>query len=159
MGAFGAVLIDQSASSNHMARVHSRVVCEVRRADLRRVTRVFGGRREARGNPAHLHSPEPRQARHEASHWSVPTQDLQAGAIHPHLAGTDAGRGITEDVALLKETVSIQGYIHRTLHLSVKREETLPTYTRQNPVKRATKRLTGRFFVVRRRHPPAPGGH
>jgi hypothetical protein len=26
------------------------------------------------------------------------------GAIHPHLAGTDAGRGITEDVALLKET-------------------------------------------------------
>jgi hypothetical protein len=34
---------------------------------------------------------------------------------------------------------------HRTLHLSMKREETLPTYTRQNPVKRATKRLTGRF--------------
>ncbi|KAJ5474741.1 hypothetical protein N7475_004307 [Penicillium sp. IBT 31633x] len=33
----------------------------------------------------------------------------------------------------------------RTLHLSVKREETLPTYTRQNPVKRATRRLTGRF--------------
>lgn len=34
---------------------------------------------------------------------------------------------------------------HRTLHLSMKREETLPTYERQNPVKRATKRLTGRF--------------
>jgi hypothetical protein len=27
----------------------------------------------------------------------------------------------------------------------MKREETLPTYTRQNPVKRATKRLTARF--------------
>ncbi|KAJ5542045.1 hypothetical protein N7461_008048 [Penicillium sp. DV-2018c] len=34
---------------------------------------------------------------------------------------------------------------HRTLHLSMKREETLPTYTRQDRVKRATKRLTGRF--------------
>ncbi|KAJ6094730.1 hypothetical protein N7467_002243 [Penicillium canescens] len=34
---------------------------------------------------------------------------------------------------------------HRTLHLSMKREETLPSYTRSNPVKRATQRFTGRF--------------
>lgn len=124
-----------------MARVHSRVVCEVRRADLRRVTRVFGGSGVVLFNESRVHrlgdlewepTSETLRGALDGVLASVGGQGFLAlhaqvegavaagpahcllwcdGAIHPHLAGTDAGRGITEDVALLKETVSIQGYI------------------------------------------------
>lgn len=56
-----------------------------------------------------------------------------------------SARQVRVDGAVAPQKAMSRTSSHRTLHLSVKREETLPTYTRQNPVKRATKRLTGRF--------------
>ncbi|KAJ6179219.1 hypothetical protein N7519_009680 [Penicillium mononematosum] len=56
-----------------------------------------------------------------------------------------SARQVRVDGAVAPQKAISRTSSHRTLHLSVKREETLPTYTRQNPVKRATKRLTGRF--------------
>ncbi|KGO68544.1 hypothetical protein PITC_070000 [Penicillium italicum] len=56
-----------------------------------------------------------------------------------------SARQVRVDGAVAPQKAMSRTSSQRTLHLSVKREETLPTYTRQNPVKRATKRLTGRF--------------
>lgn len=56
-----------------------------------------------------------------------------------------SARQVRVDGAVAPQKAMSRSSSHRTLHLSVKREETLPTYTRQNPVKRATRRLTGRF--------------
>ncbi|KAJ5483574.1 hypothetical protein N7530_002820 [Penicillium desertorum] len=56
-----------------------------------------------------------------------------------------SARQVRVDGAVAPQKAMSRTSSHRTLHLSMKREETLPTYTRQNPVKRATKRLTGRF--------------
>lgn len=56
-----------------------------------------------------------------------------------------SARQVRNDGAVAPQKAMSRTSSHRTLHLSMKREETLPTYTRQNPVKRATKRLTGRF--------------
>ncbi|KAJ5790402.1 uncharacterized protein N7518_007413 [Penicillium psychrosexuale] len=56
-----------------------------------------------------------------------------------------SARQVRVDGAVAPQKAMSRTSSHRTLHLSVKREETLPTYSRQNPVKRATKRLTGRF--------------
>ncbi|CAG8296396.1 unnamed protein product [Penicillium nalgiovense] len=56
-----------------------------------------------------------------------------------------SARQVRVDGAVAPQKAMSRTSSHRTLHLSLKREETLPTYTRQNPVKRATRRLTGRF--------------
>ncbi|KAJ5373505.1 hypothetical protein N7517_005511 [Penicillium concentricum] len=56
-----------------------------------------------------------------------------------------SARQVRVDGAVAPQKAMSRTSSHRTLHLSVKREETLPIYTRQNPIKRATNRLTGRF--------------
>ena len=56
-----------------------------------------------------------------------------------------SARQVRVDGAVAPQKAMSRSSSHRTLHLSMKHEETLPTYERQNPVKRATKRLTGRF--------------
>jgi hypothetical protein len=55
-----------------------------------------------------------------------------------------SARQVRVDGAVAPQKAMSRTSSHRTLHLSMKREETLPTYTR-NPVKRATNRFTGRF--------------
>lgn len=70
---------------------------------------------------------------------------LQQSYIFSDPATGVSARQVRVDGAVAPQKAMSRTSSHRTLHLSVKREETLPTYTRQNPVKRATNRLTGRF--------------
>lgn len=116
-----------------MARVHSRVVCEVGRTNLRRVTRVLGRSGIVLLNEGRVHGLGDLE-REPAGETPGGTLDrvlasvggqgfltlhaqmegaMTAGpahcflwcdsAIYPHLAGTDAGLRVAEDVALSGE--------------------------------------------------------
>lgn len=117
-----------------MTRVHSRVVCEVGRTDLRRVTRVLGGSSIVLLNEGRVHGlgdleREPTGetlrgtlngvlasvggqgflALHAQMEGTVAAGSAHCllrcdGAVYPHLASTNAGLRVAEDVTLLEKT-------------------------------------------------------
>ena len=125
-----------------MARVQSRVVCEVGRTDLRRVTGVLRGSGIVFLNKRWVYGLGDLQwesagetlsgtldgvlarvggqgflALHAQVKGAVTAGPAHCflrcdGAVYPHLAGTDAGLGVAEDVALLGKWVSIGSRVY-----------------------------------------------